>query len=153
MKLMKSNRSLICSILISACACAPALAALGGDGASVESDRASLKGALRVTERVDYAVHEINTATGLLIHEYVSPDGRVFAVSWSGPTRPDLGQLLGTYGTQLAAAAPQRHYNHHQLSIQTPEVVLQSGGHMRAFSGRAWVPALLPQNFSPNDIN
>ena len=153
MKLMKSNRALMCSILVGACACAPALAALGGDAASVESDRVSLKGALRVTERVDYAVHEINTATGLQVLEYVSPDGRVFAVSWRGPTRPDLGQLLGSYAQQLAQAPRAPHYNHHHLSIQTPEVVVQSSGRTRAFFGRAWAPALLPGNFSLSDLN
>jgi Protein of unknown function (DUF2844) len=150
---MKSIRSLICPILVGVCACAPALAALGGDAASVEADRASVKGALRVTEGVDYAVHEINTAAGLQIHEYLAPNGRVFAVSWRGPTRPDLGQLLGGYAQQLAQGAREPHYNHHHLSIQTPEVVVQSSGRTRAFSGRAWAPALMPANFSPNDLN
>jgi len=150
---MKSIRSLICPVVVSACACAPALAALGGDAMSVESDRASLKGALRVTERVDYAVHEIQTAAGVTVREYVAPNGKVFAVTWRGPGRPDLGQLLGTYAEQLAQAPRTPHYNHHHLNIQTPEVVLQSSGRTRLFFGRAWAPALLPENFSLSDIN
>ena len=150
---MKSIRSLICPILVSACACAPALAALGDDATSVESDRASLKGALRVTERVDYAVHEIQTAAGITVREYLAPNGKVFAVTWQGPGRPDLGQLLGKYGQQLAQQPRRPHYNHHQLSIQTPDVVVQSSGRMRLFFGRAWAPALVPENFSLNDIN
>ncbi|HXW75384.1 MAG TPA: DUF2844 domain-containing protein [Steroidobacteraceae bacterium] len=150
---MKSIRSLICAILLGACGCAPALAALGGDAASVESDRASLKGALRVTERVDYAVHEIQTAAGITVREYAAPDGKVFAVTWRGPGRPDLGQLLGKYAEQLAQGPRAPHYNHHHLNIQTPEVVVQSTGRTRLFFGRAWAPALLPGNFSLNDIN
>ena len=149
---MKSIRSLICLMVVSAYACAPALAALGDDATSVESDRASLKGALRVTERVDYAVHEIQTAAGITVREYVAPSGKVFAITWQGPGRPDLGQLLGKYGQQLAQGSRQPHYNHHQLSIQTPDVVLQSSGRTRLFYGRAWAPALLPENFSLNDI-
>jgi len=150
---MKSIRSLICPILVSACACAPALAALGDDATSVEFDRVRLKGALRVTERVDYVVHEIQTAADITVREYVAPSGKVFAVTWHGPGRPDLGPLLGKYGEQLAQASRGPHYNHHQLSIQTPDVVVQSSGRTRLFFGRAWAPALVPENFSLNDIN
>jgi len=151
---MKPTRSLICSLLVSACSCAPALAALGGDATSVEADRVSLKGALHTAaEHTDYSVSEIRTSAGILVREYVSADGQVFAVSWRGPGIPDLGQLLGRYGAELAQAAPRPHFNHHHLSVETADVVFQSSGHTRAFFGRAWVPALLPQNFSLNDIN
>jgi Protein of unknown function (DUF2844) len=126
---------------------------LGGDAASVESDRASMKGVVRVTEGISYSVHEIQTSSGLRVREYVSADGKVFAVSWRGPGFPDLGALLGKYGERLAQAAPRPHYNHHQLNVETPDVVMQSSGHTRAYFGRVWVPALLPQNFSLSDIN
>ncbi|MBV8308582.1 MAG: DUF2844 domain-containing protein, partial [Gammaproteobacteria bacterium] len=101
-----------CALLLmsaATCATAPALAALGGDVRSVESDRANVKGELRVTPTVAYDVHEIRTAAGVVIHEYVSRGGQVFAVSWRGPGRPDLGPLLGSYSAQLAQAAPRPH--------------------------------------------
>jgi hypothetical protein len=138
--------------LAAVCVSAPALAALGGDAASVESDRASMKGALRVTTTVDYDIHEIQTPGGGVIHEYVSAQGKVFAVTWRGPGIPDLGQLLGSYSAQLAKAATGPHYNHHHLRIETPEVVMQSDAYLRTRSGRAWVRALLPQNLSLKDI-
>ena len=134
------------------CISAPALAALGGDAASVESDRVSMKGALRLTPTVDYNLHEIQTSSGMVIREYVSADGKVFAVSWRGPGIPDLRQVLGSYYGEFAAANSGPHYNHHHLTVQTPGVVVESGGHSRAFFGRAWAPALLPQNFSVHDI-
>jgi hypothetical protein len=149
---MKPSRSLVCSILIGAGACAPALAALGGDATSVEADRVSVKGALRVTPVADYAVHEIQTPSGLVIHEYLSASGKVFAVSWHGPGIPDLSRLLGTYSAEVQQSMPRPHYDHHHLSVQTPDVVVQSSGHTRAYFGRAWVPALLPPNFSLNDL-
>jgi hypothetical protein len=148
---MKPRYALICSLLLSAAA--PALAALGGDATSVEADRVRMKGTVRVTEQVNYAVHEIQTASGLVIHEYVSPGGRVFAVSWHGPGVPDLGQLLGEYSSKLGQLPRAPHYNHHHLAVETPEVVVLSSGRIRAYAGRAWAPALLPQNFSPNDID
>jgi Protein of unknown function (DUF2844) len=149
--MMKLPRILFCmatAVYVSA----PALAALGGDAASVETDRVSMKGALRVTPTVDYSVHEIQTASGIVIREYVSGAGQVFAVSWRGPALPDLAQLLGSYSQPLQQAATHPHYNHHRLNIETPNVVMQSGGHLRTLYGRAWVPAMLPQNFSPKDI-
>ena len=84
---MKPLHALICSI-IAGCVSAPALAALGGDATSVEGDRVSLKGALRVTPTTEYTVHEIQTPAGIVVREFVSPQGRVFAVTWRGRLPP-----------------------------------------------------------------
>jgi hypothetical protein len=149
---MKLTRTLICSLLVT-CVSAPALAALGGDATSVEVDRATMKGTVRTTPTVDYTVHEIQTPAGVVVHEYVSAQGKVFAVSWRGPGMPNLPQLLGNYSAPLAQAAKQPHYNHHHLNVETPDVVMQSSAHLHSFFGRAWVPGLLPQNFPLNDIN
>jgi hypothetical protein len=149
---MKLTRTLICSMLVT-CVSAPALAALGGDATSVEVDRAKMKGTLHTTPTVDYTVHEIQTPAGMVVHEYVSAEGKVFAVSWRGPGMPNLPQLLGDYSAQLAQARSGPHYNHHHLDVATADVVMQQSAHLHSFFGRAWVPALLPQNFSLNDIN
>jgi len=153
MPLKKPTRTIVCSLLLAALPIASALAGLGGDAASVEADRASLKGTLRVTPATSFAVHEISTANGMQVHEYLSAGGRVFAVSWRGPGIPDLRQMLASYYAPFAQAASAPHYNHHHLDIETPQVVVQSSGHTRAFFGRAWVPALLPQNFSVDQIH
>lgn len=141
-----------CALALCALCSAPTFAALGGDAATVEADRASMKGALRVTPTVDYSLHEIQTSSGLVIHEYVSADGKVFAVSWRGDGVPDLRQMLGGYYGQFAQATSQPHYDHHHLAVRTADVVVESSGRTRAFFGRAWAPALLPQNFSVHDI-
>lgn len=152
MSLKKPLRAVVCSVILAAGPFAAAVAGLGGDASSVESDRARLKGAMRVTPQGNFAVHEITTENGLAIHEYIS-SGKVFAVSWRGPGIPDLKQMLGSYYGQFAQAASAPHYNHHHLNVETPQVVVQSSGHTRSFFGRAWVPALLPQNFSVDQIN
>lgn len=132
---------------------APSRAALGGDVSSVEADRASLKGALTgFRSGQSYAVHELTTAWGVHIHEYVA-GGKVFAVSWQGPVIPDLRQVLGAYYATYAQAAAAPHAGgHRHLRVEQPGLVVESNGRMRAFSGRAWDPALLPANFSVADI-
>ena len=150
---MKPTLALFCSIVIAACQSVPALASLGGDTTSVESDRATMKGALQVTSGIDYSIHEIQTPAGIVVHEYLSPQGKVFAVSWRGPGLPDLAQLLGSYSAQLAQAQTRNpHYNHHHLRIETPEVVMQSDAYLRTRFGRAWVPALLSHGLSVSQI-
>lgn len=130
-----------------------ARAALGGDIASIETDRVSLKGALTSFSTVKgYAVHEITTAAGVQVREYVS-DGRVFAVSWHGPVIPNLQQMLGTYYAPYAQAAAAPHAGgHRHLKVEQPGLVVESHGRMRAFYGRAWDPALMPKDFSVADI-
>jgi uncharacterized protein DUF2844 len=150
--MMKLPRTLL-GLLTALCLSAPALATLGGDASSVEADRAKMKGVARITPTVDYSVHEIQTPAGTVVREYLSAQGKVFAVSWRGPGMPDLASLLGSYSTTLQQAASHPHYNHHRLNIETPEVAMHSGGHLRTLYGRAWVPALLPQNFSLKDID
>ena len=55
-----------------------------------------------------YDRHDITTREGATVHEYVSRDGIVFAVSWSGPTLPDLKQstiLFGSHGLAVTDVA------------------------------------------------
>jgi hypothetical protein len=149
---MKLTPSVVVAAVLSATLAAPALAALGGDAASVQADGVHMKAAVRVTPSSTFSVHQISSAAGIVVREFVGTDGKVFAVSWSGPLNPDLRQVLGGYYgrfLQAAAAAPR---NHRQLAINQPELVVQNSGRMRAFTGRAWVPGMLPQNFSVADI-
>ena len=140
------------AVLLAGSVTLPAFAALGGDAASIDTDAAKMKGQARATAVGGYTVKEITLPSGTLVREYVSAEGKVFAVTWSGMSQPDLQQTLGTYFEQYKAAAAAPHAGHHHLTIHQPELVLSSGGHMRAWRGKAYVPALLPPNFSVDDI-
>lgn len=132
----------------------PALAALGGDAASVQADGLRMKGQLRVsTAPGGYQVHEIQLDSGTLVREYVSADNKVFAVSWRGPSIPDLRQTLGSYFPQYVAASSVPHGGHHHLDIAQPGLIAHSSGNMRAYFGFAYVPDLLPPGFSAADLN
>jgi hypothetical protein len=143
---------LLALALISQAAALPALAGLGEDASTVEADRAHMKGEVRVVPEDGYAIHEISLPSGTIVREYVAPSGKVFGVSWRGPRMPDLRQTLGSHFDEAAAAAGSPHGGHHHLIVEKPDLVLHSGGHMRAFIGRAYVPGLLPAGISADVI-
>jgi len=132
----------------------PALAALGGDVTSVEADRAHMKAeSLEVKQATAYKVHAIQAPGGTIINEYVSPAGRVFAVAWHGPFIPEMPQILGSYFQQYSAAIQaKRPYGRRPLNIQQPGLVVQTGGHMRAYFGRAYLPEMLPAGLKADEI-
>ena len=131
----------------------PAWAALGDNEQSVQRDAVLMRGVRNVQATTSYSVHEIQAPSGYTVREYVSPGGTVFAVSWSGPGGIDLQSLLGTYFEQFqqnaqAQSPPARR----PLMLSTPDLVFEQSGHMRAIRGRAYIPALLPANVDPNQI-
>lgn len=134
----------------------PALAALGDASNSVQADQARMRADLRIIQEAAYTIHEMKSPTGTVVREYVSrADGRVFGIAWQGPFVPDLKQLLGAYFQQYSQAAKaqrESQVGRHPLNIQEPGLVVQTAGHMRAFSGRAYDPRLIPAAVSENDI-
>jgi hypothetical protein len=152
--LIRPPGALLAAAALTLSAAAPAFATLGGGVASIEADRAKLEGRVQVTTIAGVTVHEIATAAGTRVREYLTPDGAVFAFTWRGPFIPDMRQLLGTYYEQYAHAAREaRPAGKRHLAVRLPGLVVESSGHMRAFAGRAWDPALLPQNFSLSNLN
>ena len=133
----------------------PAWASLGGDAASIQADQVHLQGTRTTKPAESYTVHEIQSATGTVVREYVSPEGKVFAIAWHGPWLPDLRQLLGGYFEQYRAALQSRSSTRmvrKPVVIDQPGLVVQIGGHMRAFAGRAYVPGMLPSGVRAEDI-
>ncbi len=133
----------------------PSFAELGGYADSVEADRAKMKASTKVTENKSYAVHEITTPAKIVVREYVGPDGRVFGVAWRGPFLPDLSQIFGSYFQQYANAVRAEHRSYggrRPVDIQQPGLVVQGGGHMLGHFGRAYVPAMLPEGVTSNEI-
>lgn len=123
---------------------APAWAVLGDSMQSVQRDMEIMHGALVTMTRKGYSIQQISARSGETVREYVTPDGTVFGVSWQGPAMPNLQRLLGPYFTHLQAAQ-QSTRRHGPLVVRDDDVVIESGGHMRAFRGRAYVPGLLPE--------
>ena len=130
----------------------PAVAALGGSEASIEADQAHLQAARSIVSGSRYTVHELKTPSGTAIREYVSADGQVFAVAWQGPLMPDLQQILGSYFADYEAAATGKRAGRGPVLVQQPGLVVHSGGRMRAFFGRAYIPQQLPAGVALDEI-
>ena len=130
----------------------PAFAVLGGDVSTVASDGAHLKASVRVLARSSYSVHEMLTPSGTMVREFASPSGTVFGVSWQG-FAPDLQQLLGDHFEEyVAAASSQPGWRGRGVHIDTGDLVVETGGHMRFVVGHAWLRSELPQGVTADAV-
>jgi hypothetical protein len=129
----------------------PSFATLGQDASSVHDDQAHLNASERVVVRQLYSVHEMQTALGTTVRQYVSPDGTVFAISWQG-ANPDLRQLLGRHFDEFMAAASKAARGGRGMHIETGDLVFESGGHMRYVAGRALLRSKMPSGVTRDEI-
>jgi uncharacterized protein DUF2844 len=130
----------------------PAHAALGETEASVFADQSQINATVRTMRNARYTMHELKTPSGTAVREYVAPTGMVFAVAWQGPSMPDLRQVLGAHFDEYVAAVAANRRKRGPVSVQLPDLVIQSGGHMRGFVGKAYVPDALPPGVSAEDV-
>ena len=139
-------------------AAAPTWAALGGTPAFPQAQRAPGT-RLMAAANTAAAPWTVTTATldnGTVIHEYLDASGTVFAVSWRGPRVGSLDTLLGGYFPAwqkgLAAAQAARGGGYGPVAVRQSDLVVETGGHMGALTGRAWLPKALPQGISTDQI-
>jgi hypothetical protein len=133
----------------------PAYCALGGDTTSVRADQVRMQGSLRTTANAAYTVQEIQGANGAAVREYVSPAGKVFGLAWQGPWPPDLHQLLGSYFDEYMKAMQSQsngRMGRRPIAVSLPGLVVEIGGHPRAFAGRAYAPDLMPAGVNGETI-
>ncbi|WP_322043195.1 DUF2844 domain-containing protein [Paraburkholderia sp. J67] len=157
---MQAGRAAVCACLVSSVAgvSGPAWAALGDIAPAVSPVNAASKanaarllagGAVQVTQSVD--------AGGTRLSEYVATaSGEIVAYTWQGPSAPDLGALLGRYAADYQSGVVALHTSGrdglHAARVDTPSVVVESGGLMRSYVGRVWLPAALPAGVTEGDL-
>lgn len=133
----------------------PVSSSLGGDATSVQADQGKMQASLQTTSKDLYSIHEMHAPNNVIVREYVSPAGKVFAVAWQGPSRPDLQQVLGAYFepfSQAVQAQKAHRVGRAPLVVQLPGLVVQMGGHERSFFGKAYVPQMVPSGVHAEEI-
>ena len=145
------NRILV-SLCLLAVAATPGWAVLGGSAESVVTDQVRLGANRTVVESQTYTVHEIMSPDGTVVREYVTPSGMVFGVSWTGPTIPDLSQLLGPYNAEYQKTLRAQSVRRRGVGVHNSNLVVENSGHMRAFHGRAYLNSLLPSGVKPEIV-
>jgi hypothetical protein len=130
----------------------PGWAVLGGAAESVVSDQARMRAKRTVVETRVFTMHEIGGPDGTVVREYVTPSGKVFGVSWSGPTIPDLSQLLGSYNDEYQKALRTKPGRRRVAVVRNPDLVVESSGHMRDYHGRAFLNSLLPAGVARDTV-
>jgi hypothetical protein len=118
-------------------------ATLGQNVSTVDTDQTRLRAVARAAATHSaYSVHLLTMPSGTLVREYVARNGIVFGVAWEGPTLPDLKSMLGaSFDAYVAATATRRGT---PLAVSNSDLVIFSGGHLRAFSGHAYLPQAVP---------
>ena len=131
-----------------------ARAELGGAMTGVQVDRAHLSARLQSTPSGSHTVHQMTLPNGGGVKEFTNANGRVYAVTWSGPGKPDLRSLLGSYFARFQADNIRLNprARRQPLQVARPELVIQTGGHMGYFWGVAYIPALAPADFAVTDL-
>ena len=144
---------LLAPLVFGALASSTASAGLGDSADSIARDHLALRGTtLAITPAVAYDIHETTTVDGAHIRQYVSRQGTVFAVAWSGRAQPDLKVVLaGQYDKYLAAASAHRG-NHHVFTVSTPELFISIVRAPRGFQGAAHLPALVPAGTAASEL-
>ncbi|MDR5832687.1 DUF2844 domain-containing protein [Caballeronia sp. LZ034LL] len=146
-------------------AAAPAYAVLGGSampppqGSTTPTVKAVARAATASgassSSATGYTVRSTLLPSGTTIDEYLSAQDVVFGIAWKGPRMPDLVSLLGSYFPQyqqgLKAQRAARG-GRGPVSVQGSGLVVESGGHMGAFQGRAYLPQSLPAGVNASDI-
>lgn len=151
--------SLGCGLLPS-----PSLAALGqdptlgqsGGSTSTSASVTALQQQSVIKRSVQSSAATYSTVSTVLpsgtqLTEFVNAAGKVFAISWQGPTLPDLNVMLGTYFSTFKSnrERPSRVWNvGTPVSASDDEVVIQSNGRMGNFMGHAYVLKMIPAGVS-----
>ena len=126
-----------------------AQAELGGNLASIMQEQKFFGSTLTISPQSNYTIYIQNISPDLVIKEYVSNSGNIFGVAWKGSTLPNFQILLGSYYSNYLSAQQQ---NPRSVFSQDNNLVIESGGVMGGYIGRAYLPKQVPTGLAPTAI-
>lgn len=134
---------------------APSRAVLGGNEADIPAEAAATQMQMRLPDSRAgrYRLHEMRAgAARSLVRQYARADGTVFGVAWDGAVKPDLSQVLGPYYARYINAVQAAGRARGTRRIVGSDFTIVVSGHMRHFTGAAWLPSLTPADVDPAEI-
>ena len=143
----------LCSLAAVGLLAPPAQAALGDDVSAIEHDSVHMHAALQIRHKSNYDIHELATPAGSVVREFVGPNSKVFAVSWSGGWRPNLRDIMGTHYDRYIEGMRGRRRARGPVRIELPGMVVFMGGYLRTFWGHVYLTNQLPAGFSPQELS
>jgi hypothetical protein len=104
-----------------------------------------------------YRVNSVTLDSGTVVREFVSTaTNTVFALTWSGPAKPNLRDILGDSFSRFVASSGSepglKVAGTSQRELSAPDVVIRSYGHAGHFQGYAYLPAQFPAGVSPSAL-
>jgi hypothetical protein len=126
-----------------------AQAELGGNLASIMQEQKTFGSTLTTSPQSNYIIYIQNISPDLVVKEYVSNSGNIFGVAWKGSTLPNFQVLLGSYYSNYLSAQQQ---NPRSVFSQDNNLVIESGGVMGGYIGRAYLPKQVPTGLAPTAI-
>ena len=120
-------------------------ATLGQGTDSIAKVEAMAMTSRKTSSGTGYTIQTISSAS-YTVKEFQRPDGVIFAVAWQGAARPDLQVILGDYFQEFTLAHEEKMKVAHTrpVRVESANVVVSFGGHMRNLTGLAYVPKLVP---------
>ncbi len=146
---------LIAMALALATGIVPSWASLGQRVDSISTDRVRMSARMVSSTKATHTVSSLTLANGAVVKEFANKAGVVFAVSWRGPGRPDLQQLLGDGFDAVQADNIGRggRRMHAPLAVNRSDLIVHTGGRPGAFWGLAYLPQSVPSGFSATDLD
>jgi hypothetical protein len=132
-----------------------AMAELGGTLSTVQADQHRMSATRQVRQSAAYSVHEMRTATNSVIREYVSPQGKVFAVRYEGQFLGEANSLLAGYATPIGTAIKTTRSGLHRggpVHVSLPGVEYHATGHMRSYVVYAVLTDSVPQGVNLGEL-
>ena len=148
---MKLHRKVLCFLTLGSLLL-PSIssAELGGNTESIFSEQKAFNSKLSNTQLGGVVVYTHSLPSGIILQEYFSGNGTIFAVTWSGPSLPNLQVLLGVYFKDYLAAIKE---SRRTVYLNNENVIIQSSGMMGAFQGFAFLTKQAPAGFTPNNLS
>jgi hypothetical protein len=132
-----------------------ALAALGGDEASIEAELKMVNLSKdKISNHGKYTLHEI-APKKFKLHEFMGSNGKVFAVAWCGKGRPDPDSVLGDHIEDFKNAIKKAKSGPHGRRgavVDQGNFHLELSGHGMFFCGRAWLASQIPEGVTTDEL-